>query len=439
MNDPCELYALAKRGWLPPPDATPLQVLATPPTGSRSAVQREQRPPWVSGTRLGNSEMVLGVPSPWPETGQEPRSGRCLPRGCECPPSEVGERQERFAALIGADRTAILASYARSLDARPNPVVAEPCARDQVMTSGAEILADVLAGVRGGDGHPMLVAGTVQAESRLGPADLVRAAGAFFNVAVGFLGGYVTDDPELLPCFITAVQALNESISCRIREATLAYTGSLLESVDQAHIDERRRIARDLHDRLGEGISVALRQLELHEIASRQDPRTSAARAAMAKQALAEAMRRLGLVTSGLRHDSVRSLEKALVRYIDSVDPDAEVRLRVSGDESWAPLPVIDEAFLIIREAVRNALAHGSPRLVLIEIALAPHELLAWVEDNGTGFAADQARDPGTAGTGLASMRERAAMLGGRLRIASVLGQGTVVELLVPLPGHRDE
>jgi signal transduction histidine kinase len=111
----------------------------------------------------------------------------------------------------------------------------------------------------------------------------------------------------------------------------------------------------------------------------------------------------------------------------------------VSGDERWAPLPVIDEAFLIIREAIRNALAHGSPRLVVIGIALAPHDLLARVEDDGIGFAAGPARDPRTAGTGLVSMRERAAVLGGRLRIASTPGQGTVVELLVPLPGHRDE
>ena len=80
-------------------------------------------------------------------------------QGGEGPLSEVGERQERFAALIGADRTAILAAYARSLDAWPNPVVAEPCGRDQVMASGAEVLADVLASVWGGDGHPMPAAG----------------------------------------------------------------------------------------------------------------------------------------------------------------------------------------------------------------------------------------------------------------------------------------
>ncbi len=120
--------------------------------------------------------------------------------------------------------------------------------------------------------------GEARAESRLSPADLLRAAGAFFDVTVSSLGGHVKDDPELLPCFITAVVALNESISRRIREATLAYTGYLLERVDQAHIDERRRIARDLHDRLGEGMSVALRQLELHELAERELIRPSAER-----------------------------------------------------------------------------------------------------------------------------------------------------------------
>lgn len=61
---------------------------------------------------------------------------------------------------------------------------------------------------------------------------------------------------------------------------------------------------------------------------------------------IAEAMRRLGMVTSDLRQDSVRSLERALIQYIDSAAADADIRLRVSGDETWAPPAVIDEAFL---------------------------------------------------------------------------------------------
>jgi signal transduction histidine kinase len=113
--------------------------------------------------------------------------------------------------------------------------------------------------------------------------------------------------------------------------------------------------------------------------------------------------------------------------------------LRVSGDETWAPSAVTEEAFLIIREAVRNALRHGAPAMVLIGVAFAPHELHAWVEDDGRGFAFDDMVDDASAGAGLASMRERADLIGGRLTIASAPGRGARVELLVPLPGHRDE
>ena len=176
--------------------------------------------------------------------------------------------------------------------------------------------------------------GRFRPRRRLGPADLVRAAGTLFNVVTGFLAGYVADDPGLLPCFVTAVQALNDSISRRIREATLAHTGSLLERVDQAHVDERRRIARDLHDRLGEGMSVALRQLKLHEIASSHDPRTQARRAAMAKSSLAEADTQAPAGDFGPPPDPVTSLEKAITHYVNQLADHVNVRLRVSGDRT---------------------------------------------------------------------------------------------------------
>jgi signal transduction histidine kinase len=315
------------------------------------------------------------------------------------------------------------------------------------MTDASGILSDVAASLRGNasrasDHHEMLAqaAGPATTESQVSVADLLRAAASFFDITVSSLARHVRDDPGLLPCFVVAILALNESIASRIREATHAYTSYLLERVDQAHVDERRRIARDLHDRLGEGMSAALRRLELHEVTTGKDPDTPSPWAAMAKDALAEAMRRLRVVTSDLRQDSIRSLETALVQYIDSAAADADVRLRVSGDETWAPSTVIEEAFLIVREAIRNALRHGAPRLVLIGVALAPHELHAWVEDDGSGFVlADVAGQYIAAGAGLASMRERSDLIGGRLTIASVPGQGTQVELLVPLPGHRDE
>jgi signal transduction histidine kinase len=363
------------------------------------------------------------------------------------PPSK---RPERFAALIRAEQAAILKSYAGRLDAMHSPIATASGSCDQAMTEATEILIEVAGSVqdRGGrlDGHYEMLApmiGASRHESQPSPADLLLASTALFEASIESLAGHVRADPEMLPSFITAIVALNEGITRRIREATLAHTGYLLERVDQAHIDERHRIARDLHDRLGEGMSVALRQLELHELTSGRDPATPNPRAVQAKEAIAEAMRRLRAVTSDLRQDPVRSLEKALIQYIDSVAPDvaaaADVRLRVSGEETWAPPAVLDEAFLILREAIRNALRHGRPRTMLIGVALAPHELHGWVKDDGSGFTVSAPGAAVTAGSGLASMRERASLLGGRLAVASFPGQGTHVELVVPLGGHRDE
>ena len=74
--------------------------------------------------------------------------------------------------------------------------------------------------------------------------------------------------------------------------------------------------------------------------------------------------------------------------------------------------------------------------LILIGVNLGPHELHAWVEDDGRGFVV--ARHPAPPTAGLVSMRERAALIGGRLTISSSPGHGTHVEVLVPLWGQRD-
>jgi signal transduction histidine kinase len=362
------------------------------------------------------------------------------------PPRKANAQHERFAELIRTGQATILTAYASSLQALVSPIVTDSWTHEQAMRDAAEIIADVAAIVEGNETWPgdhgktlALLIGETQADRRLSSADLLRAASIFFEVTVRSLGRHVKSDPDLLPGFITAVVALNESIGRRIREVTHGYAGLLLERVDQAQIEERRRIARDLHDQLGESMSVALRQFELYELASERElPAANAdapsARGESVRGAITETMRRLRLVTSDLRQEAVRSLENSLVMYLDSVASEADVRLRVSGNENWVPPAVIEEAFLIIREAIRNALTHGYPRTLLIDVILAPHELHAWVEDDGCGFLAGEL----SAGIGLSSMRERAALLSGRLTVASALGQGTRLELLIPLPWTSD-
>ena len=204
--------------------------------------------------------------------------------------------------------------------------------------------------------------------------------------------------------------------------------------VHDARLEERRRIARELHDRLGEVLTVGLRQLDLDEI---MGPEIPEGQSAIAREVLVEAMRRLRLVTSGLRDEPVTSFEKALVDFLNRVCADADIHLVVLGDETWASAEIIDEAFLIAREALRNALTHGAPQSVVVGVEVTRRELRAWVDDDGKGFVCGDDAESPAAGTGLATMRERAALLGGTLAIVSKPGRGTSVELSVPLSGRR--
>jgi len=353
----------------------------------------------------------------------------------------VSERNERFAALVRSERGGIVTSYARTLNELPSPDTVSPRFHELAVTKAWEVLSDVAESVLAGEvracrgtpaGWTIDQFGT---EEYLSPAEWLRAAEAFSHLTVAALASHVEDDHDLLPCFTVAVLALNESINRRAGEAIAAYTAFLLDRVHQAQAEERCRIARDLHDRLGERLSMGLRQLDLQEIAG-SDPLSQAG---IARTVLTDAMVRLRLVNSDLRDAPVTSLAKAIVRYLDSAPHGAEVRLRVSGDETWAGPAVLDETFLIAREAIRNALAHGAPRLVRIDVDVAPHELRMSVEDDGRGFVPVKNTESRFAGTGLASMRERATAVGGRLTVSSAPGSGTSVQLIVPLPGHHDE
>jgi signal transduction histidine kinase len=342
-------------------------------------------------------------------------------------------RNERFAAIIREDRPRILRSIRRCLEESYGFTSGDLRFIEQAMAIASDVISDIVrslsaAEVRIGEGHkPNARAGP---DNGLSPVEGLGATVALLNIVTAELTAYVMADQELLPCLTIAVQSLTKSISGRTQAVAGVCAASMLERVRGAQVEEQRRIARELHDRVGEVLSVGLRRLDLQEIAGLETP---ADQARVAREVVVEAMRRLRMVTCDLREPPVENLEKALIKYLESVRADAEVVLHVSGNEEYAPPPVLDEVFLILREAVSNALTHGAPRLVLIGVGLDPGELSAWVLDDGCGFVPGAER-PAAAGTGLASMRERAALVGGRVTVSSTPGQGTGVELRIPLP-----
>jgi signal transduction histidine kinase len=154
-----------------------------------------------------------------------------------------------------------------------------------------------------------------------------------------------------------------------------------------------------------------------------------------AQQTLGETIEVVRQAISDLRLvEPMESLEKAIKLFLEeATGPNLISHVEVNGDEVWAAPEVIEEVFLIVREGLRNVVAHAHAERVLVRVDVAPDDLRASVVDDGRGFQPSEAGGHG--GTGVLSMRERAAMLGGMLTISSRNGQGTRLELLVPLTG----
>lgn len=357
-------------------------------------------------------------------------AGHLVPATDEC--------DQVFAALIEASRREIMLKFAQRITDAYGFTPEDRGFFDHAMGTAADVISDVVRSVRAGEvvvgcGHVADAQFVTQAswDENLTPADNMAVVAVLLNVVLAALTACVGTDAELMPHFTLATTALNESVIGRMRGAAGACAATMLERVHLARAEERRRIARDLHDRVGEVLSVGLRRLDLLEITGPVQP--PPAEVSVAREAVVEAMRRLRVVTSDLREPPVSSLEKALLEHLDSVCGDTEVRLYIGGDETQAPPMVIDEVFLIVHEALRNALDHGAPRLVLVGVEVGTRELSAWVIDDGCGFSPVRVAGPDAVGTGLACMRERAAVIGGRMTVSSLPGHGTRVELHVPL------
>jgi signal transduction histidine kinase/ligand-binding sensor domain-containing protein len=204
----------------------------------------------------------------------------------------------------------------------------------------------------------------------------------------------------------------------------------------EERLDERTRIAQELHDTLLQGFLSASMQLHL---AVDEVPAPSPARRRLddVLALMARVIEEGRNAVRGLRSaDDGFDLEQALARVRDDVRADDEVEFRVIREGQPRPLhPMIrDDVYRIGREAVVNAIRHAHAARIELEVEYAPHQLRLLVRDDGRGIDAEVLRAGRDGHWGLSGMRERAERVGGHLRVWSRPGAGAEIELSVP--GH---
>ncbi len=210
-----------------------------------------------------------------------------------------------------------------------------------------------------------------------------------------------------------------------------------------AEAAERERISRELHDRVAHHMGVAHQSLELFAALAETSPARAAERLTLARQSTRVALDQTRALSAELKRLQQEELGDGLAAAFralaESYVPDGvEVDLCFSGEESALPDPVRTQAYLTMREAVRNAVKHSGCSRIGITLEVGGGDLRGVVEDDGKGFDHEEVgKATPSWGVGLRSMRERTEMLGGELRVDSTPGDGTRVEVRVPLDGRR--
>jgi signal transduction histidine kinase len=190
-----------------------------------------------------------------------------------------------------------------------------------------------------------------------------------------------------------------------------------------AAVEERSRLARDLHDGLAQELAF-IRSQTAAMAAGMAVPGMERHLSAAAERALAESRRALEALSGDVAEGE--PLAGALRRAAEEVAVRAGAAVEVHAEDALAVSAEVGEALLrVTREAANNAVRHGGARTISIHLRCDRSQLLLTVSDDGTGF------DPETVqrGYGLRSMRERVEALGGQIEVRSQPGKGATVEV----------
>ena len=198
---------------------------------------------------------------------------------------------------------------------------------------------------------------------------------------------------------------------------------------------ERTRIARELHDTWLQGLLSASMQLQ---VAEGWIPPDSPAKPLLSR---VRNLMRKGIdegraALEGLRSTEAPSttLEQSLSDFQEELAPGDRARLRIlkMGRPKSVDPGVLQQIYLITREALLNSLRHAQAKKIEVEIRYSPRKLRVTVRDNGTGIDPQLLHSGRKSHWGLTVMRERAANIGAHLRIWSKPNAGTEVVLSLP-------
>jgi signal transduction histidine kinase len=261
-----------------------------------------------------------------------------------------------------------------------------------------------------------------------------------FVLYPGVYTGLVTTGDALRLCFIlvllVGIDAEARSDLRALRSAYAALDRLRVTEAERAALEERSRLAREIHDGLAQHLWFAkLKHERLAPLVQGEASELSSEVGQALDAAIVEA--RQALVTMRTALDQELPFSDLLARTIDDFGQRSGLRVAFSASSLPPSVPPRQQAELmrVVQEALTNVRKHADATVVRVTAETEEGDLVLTVSDNGRGFRPEEVRG---AGLGLRGMAERARILGGHLRILSAPSDGTLVRLRLPLGSIGD-
>jgi len=211
-------------------------------------------------------------------------------------------------------------------------------------------------------------------------------------------------------------------------------------AITRGQEDERKRLARELHDDTAQALIALNQQVEMAQKLWSKEPDRAAERLAQVRTMLAETLESVRRFSRDLRPIYLEDLGfipalEMLVREADQKE-NLSVQLTVSGSSRRLPPDLELAAYRIVQESLNNVIQHADANEAWVEVRFQVEHFTLSVRDNGQGFEAPDLPDvlARRGHFGLMGIQERALLYGGQLTIHSTPGGGTEVTVRLPYP-----
>jgi signal transduction histidine kinase len=374
---------------------------------------------------------------------------RPLAKGClECHPARGDEAEFRSVLAVAPLKQA---PWSVALRQPERDVLASPEAIPVGLLGLGAVLLSLGAVFAWGAARSVTrpVAALTAAAEKIAEGDLSRPVPQAGPDEVGRLAHWLEVMRWSLREMLAYVEQANQRLERRVEERTaeLARVNAALrereqqlarlyEKVVTAQEDERRRLARELHDETSQSLAVLVMGLDAAAAAIRggQTPRLEEVKA-LAVRTIEEIHRLILDLRPSVLDDL--GLLSAIRWYAERYLQPRGISARCEFEKLERRLPPAFETavFRVCQEAMTNIARHAQAETVLVQVGVQGGALVVEIEDDGRGFdPSEVARQGGRPHFGLLGIRERVELLGGKVMIDSAPGRGTRLHIEVPLP-----